>query len=409
VQIGTLAPEIHEASGLAASSTHMDKHAFYVVDDSPEQLEIFAINESGALISKVRLEGVSLNDSMRFGSKGTGDIEAIQVGPCTPAGSGVGSCIFVADIGQNCARKPCEWLRPHELYSIIRCPEPPSLSAAEISIECQRFFFTLPDGRYDAETLLVDPHGELFLITKVDTGKAGLYKLPALEGDGAAAAERLGDIHGDSVFITDGSFQNVTALLLGPEQVTIMQNATSLKSVLGSTEAVAGSCRQPLPLKSFHKAEAVQYEPGDEASSFSYLLLSDGGSEVMKVSCSAELGGNKLSSSFRSSWLGRLFASVFGFALSMAVPRVCIRMPKRFASQVNAIFRKCQIESLRLTIFVQQQCERHFLANLKILNLCVVQKHIALEAFSHRGTLNEAITFAFVEGLHSADPPAFCQ
>ena len=135
-----------EASGLAASrrgAGHLYSH-----NDSGAS-ELFVLDAKGSVVRKLRVPGVTIRDW-----------EAVAVGPC-PAGS----CIYIADIGDNA--------RSRDRITIHRIQEP---DAGAIATAGESFHATYPDGRHDAETLLIAPDGRLFVVTKSET--ASLYAFP---------------------------------------------------------------------------------------------------------------------------------------------------------------------------------------------------------------------------------------
>ena len=105
------------------------------------------------------------------------DWEAVAVGACPG-----GSCIYIADIGDNRAAR--------KRITIHRVSEP----SAEDSVAVKdTFHATYPDGAHDAETLLVTPDGRLFIVTKGETGAVGLYRFPRELRPGAThQLERVG-------------------------------------------------------------------------------------------------------------------------------------------------------------------------------------------------------------------------
>ena len=142
-------PEVHEASGLAVSQRVAGR--LWTHNDSGQPV-LFALDARGAITARIRLAGVTVEDW-----------EAIAVGPC-PAGS----CVYVADIGDNTAAR--------KRITIYRIPEP--AGAVESLPVTDVFHATYPDGPHDAETLLVTPQGDLYIVTKGDTGAVALYKFP---------------------------------------------------------------------------------------------------------------------------------------------------------------------------------------------------------------------------------------
>ena len=156
--------ELPEASGLAASRTTPGR--FWSHNDSGEPA-LIGLDGNGRVAARLALSGVRVEDW-----------EAIAVGPCPG-----GSCIYVADIGDNEARR--------KQITIYRIAEPASTSASVA--EAEAFPATYPDGAHDAETLLVAGDGRLYVVTKGDTGPVALYRFPAaLRGGTAMRLERVG-------------------------------------------------------------------------------------------------------------------------------------------------------------------------------------------------------------------------
>jgi hypothetical protein len=157
--------DLPEASGLAVSRA--TPGAFWSHNDSGPPV-LFALDAGGRTVGRVRLSGASLEDW-----------EAIASGPCPS-----GWCLYVADIGDNNAR------RPH--ITIYRLPEPPGVDGTAHVTDV--FHASYPDGAHDAETLLVTPDGALFIVTKGDTGPIALYTFPRqLETGTVMRLERVGE------------------------------------------------------------------------------------------------------------------------------------------------------------------------------------------------------------------------
>jgi hypothetical protein len=175
-------PELPEMSGLAASRVVRER--LWAHNDSGKPV-LLALDARGTVTARVTVSGAKVEDW-----------EAVAVGPC-PAGS----CIHVADIGDNNAER--------DRISIYRIPEPDrnkqSAPASEV------FHATYPDGPHDAETLLIASDGRLFVVTKGDTGPVALYRFPPeLRPGGSVRLERVGQPRaagkpGQHDRITDGS------------------------------------------------------------------------------------------------------------------------------------------------------------------------------------------------------------
>lgn len=154
---GTIqAAVLDEISGLAASRKNAG--VLYTHNDSGDTARFFAIDEKGVLLAEYALPG-----AFAF------DWEDIAVGPCDGD-----SCVYLADIGDN-AKKRAD-------YSIFRVHEPtvPSVpTSTPQNVTYERFTFVYPDGRHDAETLLVHPStGEIYVVSKSWVGPGTLYKVP---------------------------------------------------------------------------------------------------------------------------------------------------------------------------------------------------------------------------------------
>jgi hypothetical protein len=140
---------LSEASGVAVS--RRTPGVLWAHNDSGEPV-LLALDPAGTVTGRVRVAGASVSDW-----------EAIAVGPCPS-----GSCLFIADIGDNDAA------RRH--ITIYRVPEPTPVERATRPAEA--FHATYPDGAHDAEALFVTAEGDLFVVTKGETGHIALYRFP---------------------------------------------------------------------------------------------------------------------------------------------------------------------------------------------------------------------------------------
>ena len=155
---------LSEASGLAASRVTPGRFWSHGDSGAPE---IVALDAQGKVTGRVSVPAATLVDW-----------EAMAAGPC-----GSGSCLFVADIGDNAAER--------KEITIYRIPEPatPGGSAKVDAILRASY----PDGEHDAETLLAGTDGRLFIVTKGETGDIGLYRFPGdLRADAPMKLEKVG-------------------------------------------------------------------------------------------------------------------------------------------------------------------------------------------------------------------------
>jgi hypothetical protein len=142
-------PELPEGSGLAASRRTPGR--FWSLNDSGDPV-LFALDANGRAVGRLTISGATVEDW-----------EAVAVGPC-PAGS----CIYVADIGDNDAER--------QRITVYRITEPADATGSVKVTDA--FHATYPDGAHDAESLLVTPEGRLLIVTKGDTGPVSLYRFP---------------------------------------------------------------------------------------------------------------------------------------------------------------------------------------------------------------------------------------
>ena len=156
-------PDLAEASGVAVSRRSPGR--LWAHNDSGEAM-LVALDLRGSVTGRVRVSGVKVDDW-----------EALAVAAC-PAGS----CIYIADIGDNQAKR--------KRITIYRVSEPASEDSVTVG---DTFHATYPDGAHDAETLLVGPDGGLFIVTKGGTDAVALYRFPRQLQPGAThQLERVG-------------------------------------------------------------------------------------------------------------------------------------------------------------------------------------------------------------------------
>jgi len=189
--MGNLPKELEEGSGLGVSRVHSG--IYYSMNDSPPtDIRVAAFTEKGSLVANFKLENV--HSTQGFGKGGQGDVESWANGPCSPGEDT--HCIFIGDIGHNCARESEKCGYHRKLYSIMRFQEPQKLPAAgtEASLTGERFWFRYPDGQHDAEAMFVTPEGSIYIITKEDDGNSQIFHVPELRLGSTVDAIEVGKI-----------------------------------------------------------------------------------------------------------------------------------------------------------------------------------------------------------------------
>lgn len=205
--------DLPEGSGVAASRRLQGR--LWAHNDSGRP-ELVALDTRGAVVGRVRVTGATIDDW-----------EAIAVGPCQ-----AGSCIYIGDIGDNNANRP--------QITVYRIPEPSEAggSVAVADVLHARY----PDGAHDAEALLATASGELFVVTKGETGAVALYRFPRDARPGAAAQlQRVGKPSGSDQRtrgerITDGA--------VSPDGAWVALRTTTAVVFYRAGELLAGQWRE---------------------------------------------------------------------------------------------------------------------------------------------------------------------
>ncbi|MGH8826913.1 MAG: hypothetical protein ACRDVZ_04765, partial [Jiangellaceae bacterium] len=198
---------------------------YYVVSDEPGTSEVVAVQEDGALVARVEVEGML-----------TENAEALAVGPCGDREPH--SCIFVGDVGDHVGR---------EDVVVYRISEP-GLSTPTVNAPATELRFTYPDAPTDAEALLVDESGRPLIISKAhfdrDVGVSAATRI--YRGDtGGGVLELVGE------FELPAPRSGVFAALVG--NVVTDASSTSGRVLLRTYDAVI---------------EYVAPEPGSDLAGF---------------------------------------------------------------------------------------------------------------------------------------------
>jgi hypothetical protein len=156
-----LLPEVPEASGVALGRRNPRLLWMHNDSDGPY---VLGYDLDGALRARVRVTGASVEDW-----------EDLAIGPCPS-----GSCLYIADIGDNDADRP--------RITIYRAAEPGI--ADEETARSEAFHGVYPDGPRDAESVLVTRDGVVIVATK--DRPSALYQFPRAPASGAVTVlERL--------------------------------------------------------------------------------------------------------------------------------------------------------------------------------------------------------------------------
>ncbi len=148
--------EINEASGLVASRSN--PNALWTHNDSGDKARIFLISDKAKHLATFTIEGAENRDWE-------------DIGMCNDNGI---NYLYVGDIGDNSAA--------HDLSTIYRFPEPEMsnvTSPTEKTIaNAQTIRFQYPDGKRDAECLMIDPLTKDILIVSKREENVNVYVAP---------------------------------------------------------------------------------------------------------------------------------------------------------------------------------------------------------------------------------------
>jgi hypothetical protein len=191
-------PELHEASGIAAS--RRTPGLLWAINDSGEPM-IYGVNEVGETKARVRVTGASLTDW-----------EDLSVAPCA-----TGDCLYIADIGDNDERRSSI-----HLYRVAEpAPQDKSTAAAEV------FEARYPDRPHDAEAVFVTNDGGVYILTK-ETLAGGLYRFPALESGKLLTLEHVAMVPASKITDADASADGQWVAVRTGDEVVFYRTAALL-------------------------------------------------------------------------------------------------------------------------------------------------------------------------------------
>jgi hypothetical protein len=158
------APELNEVSGVVASTTNPG--VLWVHNDSGDAPRAFALTTSGTVLGTYALGGATAQDW-----------EDMAIGP----GPGPGErALYFGDIGDNGENRAS--------ITVFRVREPkvdPASPVGTVALEgVDELTFTYPDGAHNAETLLVDTDGSIYVVTK-KAGSSTVFRAPPGLVDGS--------------------------------------------------------------------------------------------------------------------------------------------------------------------------------------------------------------------------------
>jgi hypothetical protein len=160
--------DLKEISGMASSRVLDD--IFWVHNDSGNENKIFAIDRKGKLRAVFTLQGIGFIDT-----------EDIAVGPGSVAGK---HYVYLADIGDNGATRETKY--------IYRISEPvfhlSDTVFKSVIGNIDVLSFSFPDGKRDAETIMIDPISRDIVIVSKREKHVHVYSSP-IPGSGSSTIQ----------------------------------------------------------------------------------------------------------------------------------------------------------------------------------------------------------------------------
>lgn len=260
VKVGKVPDALAELSGLSRSSY---PGLFWAHNDSGNALALFALRESGEVVSRVAIRNVTAADP-----------EDVALGPCAPGSAE--QCVYLGDIGDN--------LQAHATRRILRLREPDPLAARSQAVDAEVIAFRYPEGPRDAEGLFVDRRANVYVVTKTPQSLGELYRIPFTAGGRATVdAARIAVLRapGDKdVYSTAAdlhpSGERLIVRTYGHVWEWAYRDAANVEAL------VAGEPVERPAASGQSQAEAVSYLPEGNG----YLLGTEGaGGALVRIDC----------------------------------------------------------------------------------------------------------------------------
>jgi hypothetical protein len=139
-------PELNAVSGVVASRRNPD--VLWIINDISGQPYVYAVHQNGRLLGRYTLTGA---ESRNY--------EDIALGPGPIRGM---DYLYIGDIGDNAENNKHAYV-----YRTLEPAVDPNQAAVDIILPAvDRIKLTNPNGSHDAETLMIDTNGDLYIVTK---------------------------------------------------------------------------------------------------------------------------------------------------------------------------------------------------------------------------------------------------
>lgn len=242
-------PAITELSGLAVS--RVNKNVLWAIQDSQNPPVIWAIDLQGHTLGQIVIDNAP-----------NIDWEDITIARCDTQ-SAASWCLYVADIGDNLARRG--------QVRILKIEEPlvaesPLSAPFERHATAQIIPFTYPEGAQDAEALVVSDSEQAFVFTKRLDATSHLMRVDLRQNDRVQVAELLGVLKLGEGAALSGLPMAVTAASLWPKGNSLVIRTyfyafEYLLKTPGDLNSLFSSSFRPVPLAFESQGEAIAYDP----------------------------------------------------------------------------------------------------------------------------------------------------
>ncbi len=245
-QIATINdPELAEISGMTPSRT--GRGFWWVHNDSGDRARIYVVDLKGDLRARFTVTGARNRDW-----------EDMAHGP----GRDGKPALYIGDIGDNG--------RVRNDLTLYRVKEPDLSKGVKdgVTDQAESFPFRYPDGRHDAESLIVDPKsGRPYLVTKTFSPPCGVYRFPmplkpnqrvTLEQVEGKAVEPI-----SKLLLTTGA-----AVSPDGRRVVVRTYFTAVEMVRadgGNFESIFNSTPTPIKIAAERQGEAISYSADGRA------------------------------------------------------------------------------------------------------------------------------------------------
>jgi len=242
--------QILEASGLAVSRTHGD--VLYTHNDHGDVNRFFAVNiNTGAKLATFTVSNVDNYDweDLTYGPC----YDDCRSSQCSVSVKPSRYCIYISETGDHHGAGA-----RNNIYMVR---EPVDLKDQNVTVvDTLRFNWTEPD----CETLMIDPTGQLYIISKVDNGGARMAALPDSAWGGQRVMLDMAKAATCKVFTTHNDPQGGDISPDGKEMVLVFEDDVYYYNVPDGDFIKAVNTTNPLRLEKylrFKSTEAIAWDP----------------------------------------------------------------------------------------------------------------------------------------------------